>query len=159
MARKLNSQKKRELQEEKDLLTGMGQESEKKAVKYVQEFGKLTEKKNKKKEEDALADLDGKRKYELTYKEAVLRYLHEMLRELSFPKLWQWGVWYDGRGIRLTIIDKKGLKYKRAFTPSHDPKYDLHACYRFARWAEEIVDIQEGVKNTKDLWTPIKELN
>jgi len=149
----LSAKRKKELKEELEIIDTIGQESDSKAVPHVIEAAKINEVKEKLKEEERLNRLDSHRLYPMEYKEELLKYLHEMLNELSFPKKWQWGCWFDGLGVRVSVVNPSDKLFSRAFRPVYDPKFDLHACYKFTRWAEDLLDMHEGTQESR-IWTP-----
>lgn len=129
---------------EEEKLDVLGQESEKKAKKWIIEEGKKTEKKEKE-IEDAWQDvLHASRKKKNTYYKKLMFRLYSMIEEIEWPKVYEYGVWFDGKGILLAVKDKFGKLWKKAFIPSFDPKFDLNACFRFAVWAEDVLDMVEG---------------
>ena len=114
------------------------------------------EKKKKEKEAvDNLNQLDMRRKSILTYRETLMIALHSLVLEIGMPKEYQWGVWFDGRGIVIAIMDKVKKLHRRAFIPSRDPLVDRNAIHTLAHWTEEVYDQCEG--NTQSIWTPPKK--
>ncbi len=149
--------KKKKVLEEVEKIEAMGQESEVKGKKATQEVVKEKQQIEKKKEEIVLDTLDTLRKRALEYRKFLLIYLHNMVLEISWPQGYKWGVWYDGKGTRLSIKNKFGKLYQRAFRISYQPKYDSHMCYVFAVWAEDVLDLSEGrlsITQNKGIWTP-----
>lgn len=142
--------KKRLLAEEGEKLSVLGQESESKAAPYIKEEVARVAKEEKKKEADRLTILTDLKKKNDLYKKHVLFYLHNMLTDIQWPRKYQWGVWFDGKGVRLKIIAPDKKVYQRAFKLSLMPKYDLNMCYVFAVWAEDMLEI-----TSRDyIWTP-----
>lgn len=153
--------KKIRIGEELEKVEAMGQESEKKGIKATQEVMKEKEKVEKKKEEKILTLLDETRRKNLEYRKYLLWYLHEMVSDIEWPKAYQWGVWFDGKGVILSIRDKFGKIKKRAFKVTYIPKYDANICYRFAVWAEDVLDASEGrlaQMQKSGIWTPPNHL-
>lgn len=149
---------KKEIGEFENKIDAMGQESEKKAKKWIVEDAKENEKKENKKKDEALNQLDSKRKQVFAYKEYVLQYLHDLILQIRLPPIYQWGVWFDGKGVKVVVIDKFKKRHVRAFRLSYSPKYDINYCYVFAVWVEDIYDRTEGnlaVQNRPSgIWTP-----
>jgi len=89
--------------------------------------------------------------------------LKGMVDEIDWPKAYEYGVWFDGKGIVLAVKDKYKKNWKRVFVPSFDPKFDLNACFRFSMWAEDILDISEGrmdlPRSKGGLWLPSPKKN
>jgi len=121
----------------------MGQESEKKAAKVVKEVAEEEDKKEKEFQAKQLEILHKVKKKDKEYKKRLLFYLHSMIEEIDWPKEYEWGIWFDGKGVRLAVKDKNKVLHQRAFQVTNDPKYDLHACLRFAVWAEDVLDLIE----------------
>ncbi len=151
---------KKLLHTEGEKLDAMGQESEKKAKKWIIENAKEDEKKEKKKQEDQLERLDFYRKKRTEYQRFLLFMLHDMIKEVGLPKSYQWGVWFDGKGIRVRVIDKVGKSFQRAFYISYSPIHDTEICYQFAIWVEDIYDLAEKhllIPQKKSIWSPKKK--
>lgn len=145
--------KKKKAAEIEEKIEAMGQESETKARKWVREVTKEEELKAKKIEDDKLTVLDDMRKKYLSYKGVLMQSLHDLILRIGMPSTYEWGVWFDGKGIIVAIKDKLEIRHHRAFKITNDPKYDLNAVKEFARWIEDIYDTAEG--NLKhQVWTP-----
>lgn len=153
---KLESEKlrKKKLAEEEEKLDAMGQESEHRAAKYVIEEGVEYQKKQKKIIDDELTKLEDVIKVP-SYKKFLLWKLHDLIAQINMKSNWQWGVWFDGKGIVIGVIRPDKKLYKRAFRLTYDPKYDYNACYEFARWVEDLYD-QTLQTYRGNIWTPNK---
>ena len=155
--------RKKLIQEEEEKLDVLGQKSDKKAKKWIIEEGKNTEKKEK--ETDAVWQdvLHSSRKKKTDYYTKLMFRLKGMVDEIDWPKAYEYGVWFDGKGIVLAVKDKYKKNWKRVFVPSFDPKFDLNACFRFSMWAEDILDISEGrmdlPRSKGGLWLPSLKKN
>jgi hypothetical protein len=153
-------QRKRLIHEEVEKLEVLGQESEKKAKKWIIEEGKKSEKRGKEAEAAAMDILWSHKSERYAYKRMLLNKLYSMIAEIDWPYTYEYGVWFDGKGIVVAIKDRYGKLHKRAFIPSHEPKYDLNACFRFSIWAENILDLVEGSLNGKgEIWLPSRMKN
>jgi len=139
--------------EEKEILEEMGTESEGKGRAAVQEAGKREIAEMKKEQEDELNKFDMARKSVFTYKDMLQVALHELVNNIGMPSSYQWGVWFDGRGIIIVVKDRRGMVHKRAFRPSMNPLADQNAIKTLALWAEDIYDKCEG-KLEPTIWTP-----
>lgn len=145
--------------EAEEKLDAMGQESEKKAVKWVKEAAQEKEQAQKKKEELDLTLLDGTRKKHSIYRQYLIHLLHDMVMTTETAKHYTWGTWFDGKGIIIHVRDKYSKSHVRAFSPSYSPEHDLFKVAQFARWAEDIYDAVEGnlaVDDKSKIWTPTK---
>jgi len=144
--------------EEAEKLEVLGQSSEKKAKKWIiEEAKKSTEK--EKKIEAATMDILWTAKHQANaYRKMLMTRLYNMLTEIDWPKTYEYGVWFDGKGIIVAVKDKFKKVWKRAFMPTRKPKYDLAACFKFAVWAEDVLDIAEGrlvmPKTKGGIWLP-----
>ncbi len=136
--------RKRKQAEAEEKLDVLGQESEHKAVKWIKEESKEKEKKDKKIETDRLTILDDAKNRNKIYRQYLCQLLHDMVLSIKMTTLYQWGVWFDGKGIRLAIQDKYNKLHVRAFIISYSPEHDLNVIARFAMWAEDIYDKAEG---------------
>ena len=147
--------KKKLLGEHEKKIEILGQESESKAKKYVIEEAKEADKQEQKKKDEGMNVLDNYRNQVQSYKFYLCKFLHDLIIEVRFPITYRWGVWFDGKGIRVAVVDKKGKKYKRAFRISYEPQYDINMCYQFAVWADDIYDLAEGnISQNPNIWTP-----
>jgi len=135
-------------------LEATGQESDKKAVKWVKEEQKEREKKEKEIEAVKKEILENTRKKNNLYLNSLIKCLYGMVFELEWPKEFDFGVWHDGKGIVLAIKDKEKKIYKRAFKPSFNTEYDYNACERFTVWAEGIYSL---TVQDNGIWTPGKK--
>jgi len=139
--------------EDEEVIATIGGESEEKARPAVREALKLTEIEENKKRDDKLNQLDDLRNQVKSYTQALLVDLHSAVERLPVPKGWQWGTWFDGKGIRLVLISPAKKRYERAFKLSHDPQLDFNAIKEFQVWAEDKIDLEE--KPTQSgLWVP-----
>jgi len=153
--------KKRQIAEAEERLDVLGQESDKKAKKWIIEDQKEKEKVEKKKEERKLDILDETKKNVHSYKFYLCKFLHDLVVEIRLPETYSWGVWFDGKGIRVAVVDKFKKRKDRAFRITYEPKYDLEMCYTFAQWVEDIYDMNEGdlaIDDKNKIWTPHKPI-
>ena len=134
----LEKKRKKELAEAQEIIEATGQESESKARKWVREVAKEEEKKQKKQKDLVLEQLDLSKKKDLSYKQHLLRILHELVKQAELPKTYSWGVWYDGKGIMLAIKTPDNNYHRRAFRISYSPKHDLNVCFLYSYWAEKV---------------------
>lgn len=150
--------RKKQIEEETEKLEVLGQRSEKKAKKYVIQEAKESEKKEKEIDDIWKGILHASRKKKDSYKKMLMTRLYKMVEEIDWPKSYEYGVWFDGKGVVLAVKDKFRKLWKRAFKPTFDVKYDSNACFRFAMWAEDILDIAEGrlslPKSEGGIWLP-----
>ena len=154
----LSPSKIKELQEEEEKLDAMGQESESKGIKATKKIMDDFNKSEEKKKIDELNKFDMSRRHVFTYNELLCRTLHQLILNIQMPSIYEWGVWFDGKGIILAIRDKKKVLHRRAFRPCHDPIHDRNAIKTLALWAEDLYDKCEGVL-VSDIWTPQNRIN
>ena len=113
-------------EEEKEKLKTLGQESDLKAKKWVQEEYKELEKLAKEdfyKDMGILSDLRKKKpKYYFRYLSVILM---KFIKEEDVPKRYGVDLSLTDKGILLKIA---GTKYQGAFKPSGLPSFDRHAC-------------------------------
>jgi hypothetical protein len=151
---------KHKVAEEEERLDILGQSSDRKAAKWIIEDAKEKEKDAQSERADSLTKLQDKRKQVKGYKEILMTNLYQMVDEIRWPKEYEYGVWYDGKGVILAIKDKRRKLHKRAFKPCFIPKIDFAACQKFAVWAEDVLDAIEGRLSTAQseggIWLPKK---
>jgi len=149
----LRKKRKPARQAEEEKIDLMGSETESEGRKATQKIMEEEKKKQKKKEEDELNMLDLRRRTVFSYRELLMISLHQLVLNIQMPNTYSWGVWFDGKGIILKIVDKKKQTHVRAFRQSNDPVHDRNAIRTLAVWAEDIFDKCEG-KLESDIWTP-----
>lgn len=141
----LKKYRQKKLAEEEEKLDVLGQESDHKAVKWIQEEGKKNQEEEKKKKDQitqVLKDLVPKK--ESSYIQTLVNNMYQALTEVDWNYGWKYMSWFDGKGIR--VILKHGEKnWQRAFKISYAPKYDLNAVARFAVWAEDTVAMNSTI--------------
>lgn len=132
--------------EELDVL---GQDSEKGAVKWVQEKGKEEEKKVDRKKAELEWKLDESRKQVLTYGDLLLRELRIIMEDWEDQKTvgYKWAAVKDKKGICLWIRDYTGNYYAKGIQISYIPKYDMNAIERLVVKACDFMDSMEKKKN------------
>ena len=139
--------------EDEEVIATIGGESEEKAKSAVREALKLTEIEENKKRDEKLNQLDDLRNQVKSYTQALLVDLHSAVERLPVPKGWQWGTWFDGKGIRLVLISPAKKRYERAFKLSNDPQLDFNAIKEFQVWAEDKIDLEQPPTQS-GLWVP-----
>jgi hypothetical protein len=149
----LRKKRKLALQEQEEKIDLMGSESEVDGKTAVQEITKIEQEIEEKKKIDELNRFDMARRSVYSYKELLQISLHNLVKNINMPITYQWGVWFDGKGIIIVIKDKKGVVHKRAFKPSTNPLVDQNAVKTLALWAEDVFDKCEG-KLESSIWVP-----
>jgi hypothetical protein len=149
---------KKQVAEDAEKLEVLGQESDRKAAKWVQEVGK----EERKKEEDRIADvmtkLDDNKAHVVTYKELLMS---EMRKEMTYwdedlPTGFQWVAQSTDKGIVLWIRNPKHEYYAKGIKPSGDPKVDLNAIARLIVTAVKEMTKQEEKKTENGIILPYK---
>lgn len=129
----------------------MGQESEKAAVKWVQEEGENVKKKDMKFEADEMQSLSelSKRRF-ADYKERLGKTVQSVIiNALDLPVGWQAHPFQDDKGVGIILWDKLNNKnYVRAFKPCNIPKFDLNAVSKICLQAQEFLDHQANLQNS-----------
>lgn len=136
-------ERKKKLAKQEEIIELTGQESEIKARKWVKEVAKEEEKKANKVKEFHLETLDAERSKYKDYRELLLKMLFSFIKEVGLPNNYEWGVWYDGKGVRFSIKTPDNEIHQRAFKPSYSPTHDLNACNVFAYFAEKVYTAYE----------------
>ena len=130
---------KKQSGEDLEKITAMGQESEKKSVKWVQEVGKEMEQEEKRQQDNARDYLEGAKKKVFTYKDALLKEMRrEMLNwEEELPKGFNWFPMYTSKGLVMWLKNNKGEWFAKGLKLSGEPKYDLNGVARLIVGAVE----------------------
>lgn len=148
--------KKKKIGEEMEKLDWTGTENEHKGANAIKEVGKEQEKKQKEDTARQLEMLDSIVKNNARYREKLIYFIHDGLSALTWPDNWQWGVWFDGKGICVVIEDECKNRKKRAFKPSYITKYDHNAALRTVVWADDAIALFENTTNNSPIWIPRK---
>lgn len=139
-------------------LEAMGQESEKKAAKWVQEEGRQEREAEQKIQDNATDALWSSRKQVLTYKG---RLVEEMQREMDnwadeLPEGFNWMPQSTQKGIVLWIRNPQRDYYAKGLSLSYEPKYDLNGIARLIVRAVEEATKQATPKTDNGIITPYK---
>ena len=123
---------KKEIGEQTEKLEAMGQESDRKAAKWVKEVGKEERKKEQDRQDVVMEILDKSKKHILTYKEQLMK---EMIHEMKYwdddlPTGYNWAPQSTDKGIVLWIRNPKKEYFAKGIKLSGEPKYDLNAIAR-----------------------------
>ena len=147
---------KKQAGEDKEKLEAMGQESEHKAKKWVQEVGKEEDKKEKKRIDEVMTKLDASKSHVMTYKELLIE---EMRKEMGYwdddlPTGFNWLPQSTEKGIVLWIRNPKREYYAKGIKLSGEPKYDLNAIARLIVGAVKEMEGQEPKKTENGIYLP-----
>jgi len=143
------SKRQRKIEEAKELLDYTGNPSEKVGAKAVKEVAKKELDDLEKKQNVEREILDKVRTKNKEYRKALLYLLHTGMTTVDWPKGYQWGVWFDGKGIIAAFIDTEKRKHIKAFVPSYVTKYDHNALLVLVRFCEDSI-----IKENSPVWTP-----
>lgn len=141
---------KRQAGEDAEKLEAMGQESEHRAKKWVQEVGKQEREKEKKRVDDVMERLFDSRKFVLTYKGLLIE---EMRKEMGYwsedlPRGFQWRVQSTEKGIVLWIRTPQGSYLAKGIKLSGEPEIDLNAIARLiVNGVQEMTKYEEKTPN------------
>ena len=139
------SRKNKKIEEEKERLDVLGQESDKKAVKWVKEDAAGKKKTGVKNIGLDLEKLDSSRRGSYArYKSALGKIIYEKFQKLSWPKGFRFGVFVTKKGIECHIYDPFKRKFARGITPTYEPKFDLNAAQIMAVQADNTIAILMG---------------
>jgi hypothetical protein len=153
----LEKDRKKKIHEQEEILDTLGQDSDKKAVRPVQEYTRKKREEEQEKTDLELEKLTKKRRGAkiAKYIEHLLTFTHDEILKIGIPVTYEWGVWYDGKGVRVSVRDKFKKLHQKAFFLTFNPDYDLFACQKTIWWVEDVYDGVEGELET-DVWTPSK---
>ena len=145
---------------EEEIIAATGQESEKKAKKWVDEDYLSAQKEQQEEEAQVLNRAEAKRKLPqiVDYTQFLTDYLKQELDGEDFPPGFYWRIFMpDKTKVRIDVFAKElNWRQARGFKISGIPKYDINACQRFALWAGVSARGEQASRNqTKSgLWLP-----
>lgn len=145
--------------EENEKLEAMGQESNRKAAKWVQEEGKRQRKEEQIKSDDAMTKLWDARGKVFTYRDKLLE---EMKREMEnwsdeLPEGFSWFPMFTSKGLVMWLKNRNGDWFAKGLKISGEPKYDLNGVARLIIGAVEEANKQvEPIKKPNGLILPYK---
>lgn len=140
-------EKRRLRGETEELLDAMGDESDKKAVKVVQEYVKEQKSLEQEQREMDVAQLKHFSNSRQAYQRYLIVVLHRFVKDEDIPKKYPLYVDSTDQGIVLGIA---GTEYLAAFKTSGMPYYDIHACKILAVKLGNTVARLEGNFRTTD---------
>lgn len=110
----------------------LGQEDEKKAVKWVQEQGKVGEEQVQEKKNKILDNLEKKKKTVYSYKDALFVELYRQMVSCYelLPMGFSWIPKRSDKGLELWIRDPHNNFYAKGMYISNNPLYDLNCIER-----------------------------
>lgn len=111
--------------ETEELIEEMGQESDRKAVKVVQEYVKEQQEQERKEHQQNLEMLSQLAKNRQQYQRYLIAILHAFVKEEGIPRKYTLFAESTDVGIVLGI---QGTEYIGAFRTSGMPKFDINAC-------------------------------
>lgn len=130
--------KKRELQEDNDILLEIGKEG-KAGDEAFRKHQKLTDEESKIKRDIILTKVEDKKR-EKGYHRFLCGLLTERLGTVVFPSGWTHLEAPTERGVVMELKSPDGRIFRSAFASAKDPLYDLNAIDNFALRAENTID-------------------
>lgn len=117
---------KKEIAQEGEELEATGQESDTKAVKWIQEKQKEDDKK-----EDAITAveqtiLEDKKKTKFTYRDKLLQVSMRKINEFDCPKGFKWGSYLTEKGLIIWFQDPRKNVASVGMNITNEPKYDIN---------------------------------
>lgn len=142
---------KAQIYEEIEEIEQLGQDSETKAVKLIQE--KQKEEDILQTEKDALMweKMHKARNKTFTYRDALLSHM-KLLKDTyaeEIPGGYSWFIIPTDKGIMLTVKDRSGKWFAKATKVCGEPKYDINAVERLIWKALEFIDSLEQKEEKK----------
>lgn len=148
--------RKKKVAEEVERIETLGQESEKKAVKWVKENTKEIQAKEKEKEAGELSRLDSKKKNIVSYKEELAKIIYDRLAKNLWPKGYKYLVNTSPKGIGIFIKNAQGKEYGRGMLVTFMPEYDLNAAVVLIIQADNTMAISDNLaKEVNGRITPV----
>jgi len=132
--------RKRKLAETLEVIEATGQESEKKAAKWVIEVEKEREKKEEKAKAELKEKLWGSRRKKIFYNKTLLNFFKKRLRTIDWPLLYKYKVSSNEKGIEIEVITPQGVKYAKGIKTVGEPEYDLYGAFILALQTENLLD-------------------
>jgi len=137
------------LRDEIEKLEATGQESDKKAVKWVQKLDKEETARNKKKADEALDKLTSHKKQTFTYKEYLLENALKEMKGFDIPKGFRWNLIPTKKGLCLVFQNMYTKKwYARGMRISQEPEPDFSMIMKFMFDAVDQMEHQLEPKQT-----------
>ena len=133
--------------EYEERVAAMGQESEKKGTKWVQEDIKEKENREKKIEEESLYNLSNIKKDKRKYFAFLVMLVYKFLKTEDIPNRYIIEVGGTQKGIIVTI---RNTDLYKAFTPSFIEKFDLFACKATAVEVGNTIAHLEGFRHKSE---------
>jgi hypothetical protein len=138
-------EKERELKriagETEEIIDTIGQESERKAVRPMQEYMAAEQKADQLQKELDVEQLKNLSRNKIHYQRYLLVILNRFIKDEDIPKQYHLFVESNDQGIAIGI---EGTDYISAFRVCGMPKYDIHACKVLAVKVGNTVAIMEG---------------
>jgi hypothetical protein len=142
--------KKRQLQEENDILLAIGKEG-KEGDKLFKEHQKLSDKESEVKRNIILEELEVTKRNR-GYNKFLADLLKDRLRTVAFPEGWTHMEAGSDRGVVMELKSPDGRIFRSAFASVKDPLYDLNAIDNFALRAENTIE-KVNKLNHNGIWT------
>ncbi len=121
---------KKEIGQETEELEATGQESDAKAVKWIQELQKDEDKKLETEEAIVQEKLHAARGKVFTYKDTLFNYMKSLKHSFDIPEGFRWDCIKTSKGLTLWIRDHNGNWYARGTKVCGELKYDMNAVQR-----------------------------
>ena len=119
---------KRKVSEAREILDAIGQDSERKAKKWVIYFEELAERQELEKNQIREEKLQKQRRKKSEYYQLCASMLHDLVIKLERPiPGFSVSVKFSGNGIHVDLVDPWGRHFKRGIKPCGTPKYDIPA--------------------------------
>lgn len=148
--------RKKKIAEELEKIDTLGQDSEKKAVKWIKEVDKERIKEEKETESQEISSLTSKKKQVVTYKEELARILYKRLVKNVWPKGYRFIVNVTPKGLEVHIRNQKNKWYGKGISVTFMPEYDLNAAVILVLQADNTLAVSEKLaKESHGKITPL----
>lgn len=138
-------EKERELKriagETEEIIDTIGQESDRKALRPLQEYTKAEQKADQLQKDLDIEQLKNLSRNKIQYQRYLIIILHRFIKDEAIPKHYQLFVDSNDIGIAIGIT---GTDYVSGFKVCGIPKYDIHACKVLAVKTGNTVAILSG---------------
>jgi hypothetical protein len=143
------SKREKDIGVAKQILDAIGQQNEHEGAKWVKYFGAIARKKELEENQLKKDKLTKSRRNKEQYYLMLTTMLNDMVPLLDRPgKGYVVSAKKTGKGIEVSLFTRWGKFYKKAFTPSGIPEYDLTAVMTMVNAVEDTMWHLEETKRT-----------
>ena len=148
--------RRKKVEEELERIDTVGQESEKKAVKWVKESAQIDANKEREVEATDLSVLNSNKRTIITYKEELAKIIHRRMEKNKWPPEYKFVVNSSPKGIGIFIRNKSKKWFGRGMAITNEPILDLNAAAVLILQADNTIVVSEKMaKESNGKITPL----